>query len=809
MLSAASSSGLFVQSLDGSASQTVVVVQNEGSSTTGDTQITLTEQGRLIGGDGGVFTATLNIPHALDVQLADVNGDGFPDLLISRDVHSGQTTGRRQYEALLNDGNGNFNTSRVKVQFHWDRNSGDLVAVAGGDGSTSQWPTLVARTAGTADTYHMILNPAGGGPGVGPNFTLPTGSVVQDLADMNGDGILDLVYSYVGATGPMLGVAQGDGKGGFLPGREASMPSVSEVVVSHYLPTVQTPQIGVISPGGAANGAISPPQIVLYQLDAKGNLTGGPGGNLPITWSGSGGSGDSPMESITNRVAYFNGDATPTLLGISADGSTAQLLSLNFAGGVLTSSERSDFAISDFALQDPGAGLISIAGGDVNGDGIPDLVGIGLKTKNTNITDVYVAQNPMSGGSTGTAAQTLDPIAQTNAPPDAVNARRQVIRSASVDMTTEEFLAITNEGDLTTGDTHIGVYSQDAKGNATLIADYSVPHVLEARLGDFNGDGVSDVLLVSRDMSGGLATGKLDFTVLDGSKSFDPQQAKVWVGPTADAVDAVADVNGDGRADLIIHRDLSVRNLYQTLLSNGDGTFQPAPGSGTVLPSFIKLVGAADLNGDGKADFIYEIQSPRDLASGQASGLVVTMGDGSGNLLGNLSSLQFFYTPGLEQVVLGDFDGDGSVDVGLISSVNSPAGGGSGSGQVSFTVLRGLDKSHRLIKGQATLLAGVTPNMTASVADLNQDGRADLVFSDGQTIAPEIAITDATGQVAFERGDIRRPYTAFDSIALGDVNRDGFPDLLYMGDGGVYVALNNGKTGGLPTFGPATVLPLP
>ena len=82
------------------------------------------------------------------------------------------------------------------------------------------------------------------------------------------------------------------------------------------------------------------------------------------------------------------------------------------------------------------------------------------------------------------------------------------------------------------------------------------------------------------------------------SLSFLPQVAyTVGSGP---AEDRVADLNGDGKLDIIAENASS--NTVSVLLGNGDGTFKPAVNYATDPDPWSMDIG--DVNGDGKLDIV-------------------------------------------------------------------------------------------------------------------------------------------------------------------------------------------------------------
>ena len=121
-------------------------------------------------------------------------------------------------------------------------------------------------------------------------------------------------------------------------------------------------------------------------------------------------------------------------------------------------------------------------------------------------------------------------------------------------------------------------------------------------IADLNGDGKPDILVTNGGAHGDDGVGVL---LGKGNGTFRKAVTYKSGGPEPWAV-AVADVNGDGKPDILVTHggtDSSGHSKIGVLLGNGDGTFRSVTtcDSGGVA-NFSVAVG--DINGDGKPDLI-------------------------------------------------------------------------------------------------------------------------------------------------------------------------------------------------------------
>ena len=322
-----------------------------------------------------------------------------------------------------------------------------------------------------------------------------------------------------------------------------------------------------------------------------------------------------------------------------------------------------------------------------------------------------------------------------------------------------------------------GGYYNSSVAIADLNRDGKLDFAVTNWIGEGNGDGSVGILLGNGD--GTFQTG-----VAYDSGAAKPQSV------------AVADVNGDGKPDLVVANYctsgddkgncVSGAGGVGVLLGNGDGTFQPAVFY-VLSPGYPASVAVADLNGDGKLDIVVGVFSNVDVMLGNGDGtfqpaVFYSRDTGSGQAY---------------SVAIADVNNDGVPD--LVT-----AGGGNGEGIVSVLLGKG-DGTFRPAVAYATGAPGGSA-MSVAVADVNGDGKPDLV------VANAVDNTAGTAGVLLGNGDgTFQPVVLYGSgavyavsVAVADMNGDGKPDVA-VGDlyGAVGVVQGNGDG----TFQPVLTFP--
>lgn len=353
--------------------------------------------------------------------------------------------------------------------------------------------------------------------------------------------------------------------------------------------------------------------------------------------------------SVSHPLAVSGGGSvyTITISGVGGNGSVALRLVDNHtihdsAGNLLAKQiSTADFTSKPTLSAGPQADAVAI--GDVNGDGHPDLA------INNEYTTSTVSIFLGNGNGTFRAARNFD-----------VGYFPSAVALADLNGDGRLDLVVANEG------SH-SVSLLLGNGNGTFSAARNLASgafPLSVALADMNGDGRTDLTVVNnRSNSVSLFLG-------NGNGTFQAARNRT-TGYSPQSV-AVADVNGDGRRDLEIANTgngVAPGNTVSILLGNGNGTFQAAHNFTTGV--FPRSLHVADLNGDGRADLA--------VANRNSDSVSVLLGNGNGTFA-VARNLAAGSQPGT--VAMADLNGDGHVDLTvsnyLSSTVSVLLGNGNG-----------------------------------------------------------------------------------------------------------------------------------
>ena len=275
---------------------------------------------------------------------------------------------------------------------------------------------------------------------------------------------------------------------------------------------------------------------------------------------------------------------------------------------------------------------------------------------------------------------------------------------------------------------------------------------------DVNGDGILDMIVANRNSSSvsvrfgnGFGGFGAEAVYSSGTTKKDSKRS-ITV--------ALGDVDNDGDLDIAVTNRKA--GTVGVLLNNGAGVFTTSTFSTGVkkLGKFPMSVKMGDMNNDGNLDIV-----TTNASVGKKNGsIAILLGNGSGSF-GTANTIQ---TQGRKprDLVLGDFNGDGNLDVAATNLLSREivfmAGNGAGglAAPVSYTV-------------------GSQPTSIIA-ADFNGDGILDLAVT-CQTVR-EISVLMGTGNAVgtfSETLGIKYPNTELEiSINSTDLNGDGNADLI-------------------------------
>ncbi len=751
---------------------------------------------------------------AFPIDVADVNGDGYDDLVTMNssgavstalgqaDGHFGArvASGFSATPAIIGPGAGDFEPAGV--------------ADANGDG---RGDLVLLSTSGALYTYLGAANGSfGSSPVVSSAINSATfdgeGEYMIDVADLDNDGLADLVTQKSNGS---IAAYRGAGGGAFQG-------------------TPITSLAGALHPSMEDGAGYEPVAVADVSGDGNEDLVVHSSGGTLSTYLGTG------TGSFTTRVDtagtfdsnLFDGSGSElgTVIDVNGDGS-ADLVRANRSDGnvyvhlgqasgsfgaattnlegAYVSTRANRHIGAQMAMEKPirrrdgcrptGCGIDPKS--DVNGDHRSELVT--LDGEGTLYS--YLAKWGKTPGKVTSYKGGLDPA--------------QYDESGYYPLAVED---VNGDGydDLVTMQSNgtVGTYLGQANGgfgaNVSSLTNTLVPSVLHPSLGeiepigvgDTNGDHRGDLVVYSSvertiytyygQATGGFSTTK--------AMSLYHSADSAYFDSVGDYFIDVADVTGDGAADLVA---LNSNGNAETYKSNGSGGFESTPVTsfgGTMNTSLATGTGyepiaVADVNGDGRADFVaHGSGGTVSTYLGNPSGSFSTRADTSGSFDSNL-----FDGTGGELGTVIDVNGDGFGDLiwvqenGVVSIQLGQRNGAFAGSATTYT--EGYVSSRRNRSGQqmvneqplrrrsacARTGCGIDPK-----SDVNGDHRSDLVaLSSTGTVNAYLGQSSGslgTG-VASRTGELdpaQYDGVGYYPVAVEDVNGDGYDDLVTMHSSG-------------------------
>ncbi len=622
----------------------------------------------------GVFTvgSTLAVGDGpTDIAAGDVDGDGDLDLLTANDLGDNITL-------RLNDGTGTF---------------GGGGTVSAGDGAVS---LALGDIDGDGDLDFIVANLLAGTVSVRRNngsgafsaaATLAVGALARqaNLGDLDGDGDLDFLVTTSG--GAVLGRNSGTGTFGLEAlgnstgltltvgdlDNDGDLDMVSRNSTVARLTARLNQNAFLVTAVSPARNDANALRGTNVGITFSQNVNNGTSNRIRIWGQQRGGKKAGVYSTSTNTVTFnpttnfAPGEVVnvtvPTTV-VSSGGSLARKNVYQFTAAV-TGGQGTFTNGTDIST---GGDASAVATADVTGDGLLDVVACG----GSNQIRTY----PGNGNGTfgvgvlvGTASECYSLI-----PADLDNDGDMDLLASSYN--NDQVIVYLNNGAGTFG-----------AGVAVSVGDG--PGVIA--VGDLDGDG--DLDFVAANYLGATVSVRLN----NGSGGFSAA-ANVATGNLAAGM-ALGDVDGDGDLDLVS----SYNNFTNVRLNNGSGGFS---GGSTVATVGGNGAFLRDMDGDEDLDLIVNSVNGR---------LSISLNDGTG-IFGN--TLELLSDNLSFEATVGDFDGDGDLDIVLVD------GGENGDNLASLW----------LNNGDATFVAGTPISSPAGYAvaqgDLDNDGDLDLLTTD-------------------------------------------------------------------------------
>lgn len=659
--------------------------------------------------DEPITFAAVPSSQATDVVAADFSGDGNIDLAVL-------SQGNNTISVHFSNGDGTFETPVVLE----NRSGAIAMKLEAADVNGNGYPDLLVANI-SAYSLSVFLNNGDNSFEAREDYatsaTLPaTDMVVMDIA---GNGILDVVQLHYGTPIQYLFHYMNDGTGDFGTGSQitiADIPTGGSLALSyHGANTMLYNSLYQWRPHLLVTDYTNE-QLRVYENDGSGT------GYAQLT----------PFSTGTNPVAvggfrlYTNSPiADAVVLNSGSDNMTVYTAPEVWSGDSFTS--QSDFPVGDSP--------VSVAGGDLNGNGTIDLMIV-------NGGDGSISYMP---NTTGTFLENIS-----------YNVGANVSQVVLADMN---------------GNGRLDIVTANTNGTVSILYNYPGPELLSTNPANAAKNiGTEDAIELNFSINGVDATTLNSSTIkVLGSQTGIVAADYSFAGNTL-TITPDSPLKPGERVTVIVTSGVE-STLGHPLANPASFSFDVAGGEGGGIlvaqtnystgnePNDVLLV---DFDGDGHIDVVTANKADNNIS--------VFISDGSGGFAAPVN-----YAAGTEPVALaaGDVNGNGNIDlvsVGNESFARVFSGNGDGTFAASTTVA---------IADAATAV---------TLVDFNYDGSLDLLYNSNSQLRSQT--NDGSGSFSNEFNYS----SATGNIVTADVNNDGITSFIYFNATNIRVTTHNGAT---------------
>jgi Bacterial Ig-like domain (group 3)/FG-GAP-like repeat/FG-GAP repeat len=561
-------------------------------------------------------------------------------------------------------------------------------------------------------------------------------------ADLNGDGNIDVIVVNSGTGNPAgtVTIFPGNGDG-----------------------TLKTP--------ATISVPIVPFAVIVEDVNNDGKLDLVILGDQPSFASGAVatmlGNGDGTFQAPIlgpSLASFQSGSAAGVIADFNNDGKKDIAISM---GQILLGNGDGTFTLlPQLAFQSPNGIVNGLAAGDLNHDGKIDLA---ISNPLSESVDVYLGN--------GDGTLTLKTSYATM-----FGAQTLTIADLDGDGNPDIFVGAAQGGVFGEDQNTLGVFqSLMGKGDGTFVAaaNYSASPAFGANaaefgsgfdVADFNSDGTPDIVRIDANSSNApvlsVLTGQSN-----GSFQPGPQTAITLAGAFEGLV--AADVNRDSKSDVVFASSDTVGNnggSIGVVFGKGDGTFQTQ--ANYVIPGVITSLVLTDVNGDGFPDLVAATGFWQPYTGAATTAQLFLL---LNNRDGTFQSPKLIDTkPYLFQVAAKDVNGDGHTDLVVTAGGIIP----SNTAGTAFLYLGNGDGTFKT----ATQLniSGSSFPAGVAIADINSDGKPDVVLTDFQT--GNLLVLLGNGDGTFQNPIVTQTQNReLSSIGIADLHGQGTPDVILSG----------------------------